>query len=250
MMRSGGGHLERAFRVRLTANVGQVDRQGSARGEIGASARRLLERRERGLGARHGCGIGSIRLLKQSLEQARDGGRVERRHQSVSSSCDQVRRSSDAARFTNPALLPNLVDARPSWRRHLPLAVFLVALTAMIVGVARPRATVSVPREEATVLIAIDASLSMQARDVQPSRLAVAQEAAKAFIAEIPKKFRIGLVSFTGRPFVILPPTQDRVLAAHAGRIDLRRIAGADHFFVGREDEVAEAVTDALRSVA
>ena len=126
------------------------------------------------------------------------------------------RRSSDAARFTNPALLPNLVDARPSWRRHLPLAVFLVALTAMIVGVARPRATVSVPREEATVLIAIDASLSMQARDVQPSRLAVAQEAAKAFIAEIPKKFRIGLVSFTGRPFVILPPTQDRVLAAHA----------------------------------
>jgi Ca-activated chloride channel family protein len=126
------------------------------------------------------------------------------------------RRTSAAARFTNPALLPNLVDARPSWRRHLPLAILLVALTAMIVGVARPHATVSVPREDATVLIAIDASLSMQSRDVKPSRLTVAKEAAKAFIAKIPKKFRIGLVSFTGRPFVILPPTADRVLAAQA----------------------------------
>jgi Ca-activated chloride channel homolog len=126
------------------------------------------------------------------------------------------RRTTDAARFTNPALLPNLVDARPRWRRHLPLAVLLVALTAMIVGVARPHATVSVPRETATVLIAIDASLSMQAQDVKPSRLAVAEGAAKAFIAKVPKKFRIGLVSFTGRPFVILPPTQDRTLAAQA----------------------------------
>jgi len=125
-------------------------------------------------------------------------------------------RSSDAARFTNPGLLPNLVAARPGGRRHLPLAVLLVALAAMIVGVARPHATVSVPREEATVMVAIDASLSMQATDVKPSRLAAATAAARAFVAQVPKKFRIGLVSFTGRPFVILPPTQDRELAARA----------------------------------
>jgi Ca-activated chloride channel family protein len=94
--------------------------------------------------------------------------------------------------------------------------VLLVALAAMIVGVARPHATVSVPREEATVLIAIDASLSMQAKDVKPSRLAAARAAAAAFIARVPKKFRVGLVSFSARPFVSLPPTQDRSLAARA----------------------------------
>jgi Ca-activated chloride channel family protein len=126
------------------------------------------------------------------------------------------RRTSAAETFTTPALLPNLVDARPRWRRHLPIAVLAIALTAMIVGVARPHATVSVPREQATVMIAIDASLSMQAKDVKPSRLAVAVAAAKSFVAQVPKKFRIGLVAFNGRPYVILPPTQDRTLVGSA----------------------------------
>ena len=126
------------------------------------------------------------------------------------------RRRAAAVRFTNPALLPNLVDAGPRWRRHLPLALLFVALTAMIVGVARPHATVSVSREEATVMIAIDSSLSMRATDVKPSRLALARQAAKAFVDKVPKKFRIGLISFSMRPYVILPPTQDRDLAARA----------------------------------
>src|SRR5207253_4311050 len=69
------------------------------------------------------------------------------------------RRDDFAARFTTPALPPNLVDASPRWRRHLPLAVLLVALTAMVVGVARPHATLSVKREQATVILAIDTSL-------------------------------------------------------------------------------------------
>jgi Ca-activated chloride channel homolog len=118
-----------------------------------------------------------------------------------------------AAAFTSPGLLPNLVDARPRWRRHLPLAVLLVALAAMIVGVARPHATVTVPKEEATVMVAIDTSLSMQATDVRPSRLAAARSIARALIAKVPKKFRVGIVAFTGRSFVVLPPTQDRALA-------------------------------------
>jgi Ca-activated chloride channel homolog len=126
------------------------------------------------------------------------------------------RRPSASARFTNPALLPNLVDANPRWRRHLPLAVLLVALAAMIIGVARPHATVSVPREEATVFIAIDASLSMQATDVKPSRLAAARAAAQSFLDTVPKKFRVGIVAFTGRPYVVVSPTQDRSLAARA----------------------------------
>ena len=126
------------------------------------------------------------------------------------------RRQSFASRFTTTALLPNLVDAAPGWRRHLPVALFLVALAAMIVGVARPHASVSVQREEATVLIAIDSSLSMSAQDVRPSRLAAAQSAAQAFVDGMPKKFRVGVIGFAGRAYVAVPPTQDRELVHNA----------------------------------
>jgi Ca-activated chloride channel family protein len=126
------------------------------------------------------------------------------------------RRQSYASRFTAPALLPNLVDATPGWRRHLPLALFLVALAAMIVGVARPHASVSVRQEEATVLIAIDSSLSMSSQDVQPSRLAAAQGAAQAFVDGMPKKFRVGVIGFAGRAYVAVPPTEDRELVHSA----------------------------------
>ena len=117
-----------------------------------------------------------------------------------------------AARFTTPALLPNLVDSRPGWRRHLPLAVLLAALTAMVVGVARPHAEVSVKREEATVILAIDTSLSMGADDVAPTRLQAALKAARGFIARMPEKYRVGIVGFSGRAYVALPPTDDRSL--------------------------------------
>lgn len=126
------------------------------------------------------------------------------------------RRLDFAARFTTPGLLPNLVDSAPGWRRHLPLAVFLVALAAMIVGVARPQASVSVKREEATVIIAIDSSLSMSSRDVRPSRLVAAQNAARAFVDKLPKKFRVGVIGFSGRAYVAVPPTEDRPLVYRA----------------------------------
>ncbi|MDQ2969148.1 MAG: VWA domain-containing protein [Actinomycetota bacterium] len=122
------------------------------------------------------------------------------------------RRQSYATLFTTPALLPNLVEAAPGWRRHLPLALFIAALAAMIVGVARPHASVSVQREEATVLIAIDSSLSMSSQDVRPSRLIAAQRAAQAFVDRMPKKFRVGVIGFTGRAYVAVPPTEEREL--------------------------------------
>lgn len=126
------------------------------------------------------------------------------------------RRQSYATRFTAPALLPNLVDAAPGWRRHLPVALFLVALAAMVVGVARPHASVNVKREEATVLIAIDSSLSMTSQDVQPSRLDAARNAAQAFVNGMPKKFRVGVIGFAGRAYVAVPPTEDRELVHSA----------------------------------
>jgi Ca-activated chloride channel family protein len=124
------------------------------------------------------------------------------------------RRARAGARFGNPALLPNVVDRRPGLLRHVPLAVLLVALAAMIVGVARPHATVTVRREEATVVLAIDVSRSMGAKDVRPSRLGAARAAAKAFLAKVPEKFQVALVSFGSRAVVVVAPTEDRSLVA------------------------------------
>jgi Ca-activated chloride channel homolog len=154
------------------------------------------------------------------------------------------RRTDFAARFTKPALLPNLVDASPSWRRHLPLAILLVALTAMVVGVARPHATVRVKREQATVILAIDTSLSMGADDVKPTRLQAARNAARAFLEEIPSKYRVAIVGFAGRAYVALPPTDDRTLA----RAALRSLHTAEGTSLG--DAVALATQLARRQRA
>jgi Ca-activated chloride channel family protein len=125
-------------------------------------------------------------------------------------------RRRDAAVWSTPALIPNLVDRAPGVRRYVPLAILLVALTAMVVGVARPHATVTVRREEATVLLAIDVSRSMGASDVPPTRLRAAQTAAEDFVAKVPKKFRIGVVSFATRAQVAVAPTDDRALVQAA----------------------------------
>jgi Ca-activated chloride channel homolog len=121
-----------------------------------------------------------------------------------------------ASRWGNTALLPNVIDRSPGRLRYLPLAILLVALTAMIVGVARPHAVVSVKREEATVVLAVDVSRSMKADDVEPTRLEAAKEAARAFVDKVPKKFRIGIVSFASRANAALPPTENRTLVAAA----------------------------------
>jgi Ca-activated chloride channel homolog len=126
------------------------------------------------------------------------------------------RRVEAARRFGNPELMPNLVAESPGWRRHLPLAILLLGLTAMLVGVARPHATVKVKEQEATVILAIDTSLSMKANDVKPTRLGAARAAALAFLDKVPDKYRVGVVGFTGRAYVAVPPTHDRELAREA----------------------------------
>ena len=100
--------------------------------------------------------------------------------------------------------------------RYLPPLVLLVALVFMIVGVARPHATVSVPREEATIVLAMDVSRSMKATDVEPTRLDAARVAAKTFLDQVPEKFRVGVVSFATRAVVGVPPTEDRELVGTA----------------------------------
>jgi Ca-activated chloride channel family protein len=126
------------------------------------------------------------------------------------------RRVASQAEFGNPELLPNMVDREPGRLRYLPPLIMLVALVFLIVGVARPHATVSVPREEATVILALDVSRSMKATDVEPTRLDAARIAAKTFLDEVPEKFRVGVVSFATRAAVGVAPTEDRELVVTA----------------------------------
>ncbi|MFZ5510013.1 MAG: VWA domain-containing protein [Pseudomonadota bacterium] len=118
-----------------------------------------------------------------------------------------LRRKRQAAlRYASLALVPG---AR-GLRRHAPPLLFLLALTAMIVAVARPTAVVTVPSLQQTILLVMDVSGSMRATDVKPNRLAAAQEAAKAFVAALPRQVRVGVVSFAATASLVQPPTQKR----------------------------------------
>jgi len=135
------------------------------------------------------------------------------------------RRRAKAAVFGTPALLATSLPAPRRLRRLLPFALAIAALTALIVGVARPRATLSVPDRSATVVLALDTSRSMSATDVTPSRLAAALTSARAFLDVAPTDFAIGIVTFSTSASVALSPTTDRD-AAHAALDQIRLGSG------------------------
>ncbi len=121
----------------------------------------------------------------------------------------QRRRRRYVVRFTNLDLLENVVADSPRWRRHIPAVLTLLALSALVVGMARPQVAVAVPREEATVILAMDSSGSMTATDVAPDRMTAAREAASSFVDGLPDGFRVGVVSFSNEADVVVPPTAD-----------------------------------------
>ena len=137
----------------------------------------------------------------------------------------QRRRSRYVVRFTNVDLLGNLVPRTPAWRRHVPPALYLGAIAALVFALARPSMTVAVPREEATIILTMDVSGSMSATDVSPTRLAAAEKAANEFVDRLPAGFKVGLVSFSTAPQTLVQPTTDRAaihdalnnLQAHGG---------------------------------
>jgi Ca-activated chloride channel family protein len=120
------------------------------------------------------------------------------------------RRARYAVAFTNLDLLASVAPKRRSLKRWVPLALFLLALAAASVAVARPRATVTQPAQRATLVLLVDVSGSMRASDVKPSRLGAAQAAMTTFADKVPKPVKIGLVSFSTSPNVLVVPTQDR----------------------------------------
>jgi Ca-activated chloride channel family protein len=122
----------------------------------------------------------------------------------------QRRRTRYAVRFTNLDLLANVVSRSPGWRRHLPPALYLLALSGLLLSLARPHAVTLVPKEQATVMLVMDTSGSMNATDVVPSRMIAAEQAASSFLDALPAKFRVGVVAFSGTAQTLIRPTTDR----------------------------------------
>jgi Ca-activated chloride channel family protein len=122
----------------------------------------------------------------------------------------QRRRARYAVRFTNVDLLANLAPKQPGWRRHVPPILYLAAIAALGLALARPSMAVPVPRDEATVVLAMDVSGSMTATDVSPTRLDAAKKAASDFVSQLPARFQVGLVAFSTDARLVLAPTTDR----------------------------------------
>ena len=121
------------------------------------------------------------------------------------------RRRREAARqFASPRLIDSVAPVRPGWRRHAAMALYGLALAVLVLALARPQATVAVPEERASVVLAIDQSGSMQARDADPSRLDVARQAAHSFLDDVPDELRVGGVIFNHAVQSAQAPTTDR----------------------------------------
>jgi Ca-activated chloride channel family protein len=114
-----------------------------------------------------------------------------------------------AVRFTAVPALRLAAGTVPAWRRHLPAALALAALAALVLAMAKPQKTVAVPVERATIMLVTDHSRSMSATDVEPTRLAAAQRAARAFLDKLPSQVRVGAVAFSDAPDAVQGPSND-----------------------------------------
>jgi len=128
----------------------------------------------------------------------------------------QFHRRAYAVRFTNVDLLRTLAPKGLGWRRHLAASALLLSMLALATAMARPAVDAEEPLERATIMLAIDVSLSMEAKDVAPSRIEAAQEAAKKFVAELPPTHNLGLVAFSKAANVLVSPTKDRASVIQA----------------------------------
>ena len=126
------------------------------------------------------------------------------------------RKNRRGMRFTNTSMLDVVIPRQSQWRRHLAVALSLLSLITLTTAFAQPKTQVNVPRERATVVLVIDASLSMQATDVPPTRLDAAKQAAIAFVDQLPEKYNVSVVSMAGATSVLVPPTTQHSTVANA----------------------------------
>ena len=120
------------------------------------------------------------------------------------------RRKRFAVHYSSLSLIQQAMPGHTRWRRHLPFALLVLALTLLILALSRPFANVSIASSRTTVMLALDVSLSMCANDISPNRLTIAQEAARRFIESQEPDTQVGIVVFAGIAQLIVPPTTDR----------------------------------------
>lgn len=154
----------------------------------------------------------------------------------------QIRKRAFAMRFTNVDLLRTLAPRGIGPRRHLAAGAFLASLAVLAMGLARPSVDAKEPLERATVMVAIDVSLSMRSTDVTPTRIDAAKQAAKEFVRQLPPSFNVGLVAFAKSANVLVSPSKERAAIDQA--IDALQLAEAT-----ATGEAVFTCLDAIRSV-
>ena len=150
-----------------------------------------------------------------------------------------LRKNRRGMRFTNTSMLDVVVPKQSQWRRHLAVALSLLSLITLTAAFARPKTQVDVPRERATVVMVIDASQSMQATDVKPTRLDAAKQAAIEFVSKLPEKYNVSVVSMAGSCAILVPPTTAHYTVENA----INSIQLQDSTAIG------EGITTALRAL-
>ncbi|MGI8767624.1 MAG: VWA domain-containing protein [Propionibacteriaceae bacterium] len=150
-----------------------------------------------------------------------------------------LRKNKRGMRFTNTSMLEVVVHKQSQWRRHVALALSLLSLITLTFAFSKPVGTVQVPRERATIVVVLDTSLSMQAIDVKPNRLAAAQQAAKAFVLSLPAKYNVALVALWGNPTIVVRPTVDHQAVVRS--IDALKLQDST--------AIGESIAQALRAV-
>ena len=145
----------------------------------------------------------------------------------------QRRKQKLAVRYASLAIVKEAMGKGPGWRRHLPPLLLLGALGAMLLASARPVALVALPSNQQTIILAMDVSGSMRAADVEPNRLVAAQNAAKAFLKDLPRDVKVGIVAFAGSAQVAQLPTLNREdLVTAIDRFQLQRATATGNAIV------------------
>lgn len=146
------------------------------------------------------------------------------------------RRRQAALRYASLSIVREALGRAPTWRRHVPPVLLFLAFAAMLLAAARPMAIITLPSTQQTIILAMDVSGSMRATDVQPNRLVASQAAAKAFLKELPRHVKVGIVAFAGSAQVVQPVTLSRE--------DLN--AAIDKFQMQRATAIGSAIVVAL----
>jgi len=156
----------------------------------------------------------------------------------------QRARTRAATAFVTAPLVPSVAPRRPRWRRHVPMAIFALALVVLIVAAARPQRSVAVPVNDTAVMLANDISSSMASTDVTPSRLGAAEHAANMFLKSVPSTARVGLIQFNQKATVLQSPTTEHSLVSQA----LSQLHAGGHTAIGDGLQLALQVLEGLKS--